>query len=266
VLPGKPEITLLSNTIPNWLRGDCSGVIRDVTLQNDVVPALLKLSRTSYWPVVPLWFDTAPGVASEISEPSTSAGPRMYLTGRSVSQVTIGLFLGSALSFATALRSAQLSEASCCSSSGVTSFGSLAVPAVASGAVVGGALGVTAVGAAEGLVVGAGVVAATSAGGKPDLGAVVAVPVAAGLLVAVPVGLRGDTPVGVGVSGGAAEASTSTARICSCEDFCRELTTAGSGVPGNETTMSLPPWVETSASVTPDPFTRARMMSTAFKI
>src|SRR5450631_882455 len=95
----------------------------------------------------------------------------MYLSGRSASQVTIGL-AGSSTMASTLLGSAQFRFASCFSSAGVTharSLGFLGLAPVA-GAGVGVAAGVTAVGFA----VGAGLVAALRAGGKPDLGAVVA--------------------------------------------------------------------------------------------
>src|SRR5450631_636313 len=183
----------------------------------------------------------------------------MYLSGRSASQVTIGL-VGSSTIASTLLGSAQFRFASCFSSAGVTHARSLGFAGLAP--VAGAAVGLTAVGVA----VGAGFVAAVSAGGNPDLGAVVDELEAFGLLVAVPVGLSGLGPVAVGTGVGVVGASTRVARIRSCDDFCNELMVAASGVPGNETTMSLPPWVETSASVTPDPFTRARMMSTAFRI
>jgi len=96
----------------------------------------------------------------------------------------------------TLLGLAQLSVASAFSSCGVTHAGSLAF------------LGLTVVvdEAVVGLAVGAGVVAAVSAGGKPDLGAVVAVPVAAGLLVAGAVVLPVAVPVDVGTGVGAVPA------------------------------------------------------------
>src|SRR5665648_1186797 len=246
------EITWLSSTMPNWLRGLGSDTMREVTSQKDLVPAALKSSRTSHWPVAPPWLCCWPEVAFEISVPSTSAGPRMYLTGRSLSQVTMGL-AGSSTMASTLLGLAQSSVASAFSSSGVTHARSLAFLGLA----------VVVDEAVVGLAVGAGVVAAVSAGGKPDLGAVVAVPVAAGLLVAGAVVLPVTVPVDVGTGVGAVPASTRTARIRSCDDFCSEAMVALSGLPGSETTMLLP-WVVTSASATPDPSTRARMMSTAF--
>jgi hypothetical protein len=83
----------------------------------------------------------------------------------------------------TLLGSAQFRFASCFWRAGVTqarSLGSLGLAPVAGAAVVGVAAGVTAVG----LAVGAGFVAAVSAGGKPDLAAVVAGLEAFELLVA----------------------------------------------------------------------------------
>jgi hypothetical protein len=71
----------------------------------------------------------------------------------------------------TLLGSAQFRSASCFSSAGVTHARSLGFLGFAAGAaVLAGAVAVP--------VVGAGVVAAVRAGGKPDLGAVVAGPVA----------------------------------------------------------------------------------------
>src|ERR1035437_5599984 len=234
------EITWLSSTMPNWLRGLGNATRRVVTVQKALVPALLKLSTTSFWPVEP----EAPCITSEVAfaiwSPFTSAGPRMYLTGNCVSQVTSGIALLTSVIASTLLGLAQLSAASACSSWGVTHAGSLAFFGLAPvvGATVGDAalgvavrgvaVGAGVVAAVRGVAVGAGGVAAVSAGGKPDLGAVVVVPVTFGGVVAGVVGLVVAVPfgVGVGVAVGAVEAATRTARICSCEGFCREATVA----------------------------------------
>src|SRR5450759_5187894 len=122
-------------------------------------------------PVEPLEVCCTPEVAFAISEPSTSAGPRMYLARPSVEQVTIGL-AGSSTMASTLLGLAQSSAVNAFSISGVIHAVSLAFLGLAAG--VGLAVGVEVTGVAAG----AGFVAAASAGGKPDLGAVVAAPVA----------------------------------------------------------------------------------------
>src|ERR1035437_9320690 len=228
------EITWLSSTMPNWLRGLGNATRRVVTVQKALVPALLKLSTTSFWPVEP----EAPCITSEVAfaiwSPFTSAGPRMYFTGRCVSQVTSGTALLTSVIASTLLGLAQLSATSACSSWGVTHAGSLAFFGLAPvvGATVGDAalgvavrgvaVGAGVVAAVRGVAVGPGVVAAVSAGGKPDLGAVVVVPVTFGVLVAGVVGVLVGVPVDVGAGVGAAEPVTRTGRIRSCEDFCNE--------------------------------------------
>src|SRR5664279_3309379 len=104
-------------------------------------------------------------------------------------QVTMGLAGSSTMASTLLGFDVHLSASNAAWSCGVTHAGSLAFagwPAV------------------MGVAAGAGFVAAASAGGKPDLGAVVAWPVVLGLLVAVPVG------VGTGI--GAAEPVTRTTR------------------------------------------------------
>src|SRR5674476_36714 len=171
------EITWLSSTIPNRLRGSGSDTMREVTLQNAVVPAPLKSSRTSHWPLLtPPWPVCWSEVALEIWSPFTSAGPRMYFSGwvGSLEQVTIGWDAMSWMA-STCLGLAQLSPASCFSSAGVTHARSLAFFGLAPGAGVaavarGVAVGVAAVarGVAVGVAaVGAGFVAAVSADGNP---------------------------------------------------------------------------------------------------
>src|SRR5665647_2240493 len=120
----------------------------------------------------------------------------MYFSGwvGSLEQVTIGWDAMSWMA-STCLGLAQLSPASCFSSAGVTHARSLAFFGLAPGAGVAAVARGVAVGVAA---VGAGFVAAVSADGNPDLGAVVAVPVAFGALVAGVEGLRGLDPVDVG--------------------------------------------------------------------
>ena len=57
-------------------------------------------------------------------------------------------------------------------------------------------------------------------------------------------------------------AATRTARNCSWAALSTSLMVSGC-LPGSDTTMFLLPWVFTSASETPDPFTRCRMIFTA---
>src|SRR5665811_673618 len=49
------EMTRLSRTMANWLRGGGSTTRREVTSPKALVPAALKSSRTSQIPVEPLW-------------------------------------------------------------------------------------------------------------------------------------------------------------------------------------------------------------------
>src|SRR4051812_9323955 len=97
----------------------------------------------------------------------------------------------------------------------------------------------------------------------------VAVALPEGEVVALPEGVADAPPVGVALGGGAGAAfgaSTRTGRKRSCEDLLRESTVLCGGLPGSEMTMLRPPWVATSASATPLPSTRWRMMSTALSI
>src|SRR3954469_13178435 len=164
---------------------------------------------------------------------------------------------------------------------------------VGAGALVAVAVGVAFVDAAglAGVADGLGVEAAgaRSASGKPEPAEVeagleglavafaglvafadgVAVALPEGEVVALPEGVADAPPVGValGVGAGAAfGASTRTGRKRSCEDLLRESTVLCGGLPGSEMTMLRPPWVATSASATPLPSTRWRMMSTALSI
>src|ERR1035437_5680655 len=84
------EITCLSSTMPNWLRGAGSDTSREVTLQKAVVPAELKLRTTSFGPVEPPALCTWSEVAFAIWSPLTSAGPRMNFSVPSAEQATMG--------------------------------------------------------------------------------------------------------------------------------------------------------------------------------
>src|SRR3954467_11731923 len=138
-------------------------------------------------------------------------------------------------------------------------------------------------GVADGLGVAA--AGARNASGKPEPAEVDAglegltvafagvVALAGGVAAALPDGVAEAPPdgvalgVAVGAGAGAAfGASTRTGRKRSCEDLLRESTVLCGGLPGSEMTMLRPPWVATSASATPLPSTRWRMMSTALSI
>src|SRR3954447_3586113 len=150
-----------------------------------------------------------------------------------------------------------------------------------------GLAGVVALAAAAGLAgavadgLGVEAAGARSASGKPEPAEVDAgleglavafaglVAFADGVAVALPEGVADAPPVGVALGGGAGAAfgaSTRTGRKRSCEDLLRESTVLCGGLPGSEMTMLRPPWVATSASATPLPSTRWRMMSTALSI
>ena len=92
------ETTSESSTMANWFCAPVSLISRWVTWENFFEPAPLNLRLTTQAPVEKPWLLACrPAVASEMSEPGTSTGPRMYLVRPSVSQVTIGLVGSAAL-------------------------------------------------------------------------------------------------------------------------------------------------------------------------
>ncbi len=230
------EMTSLSSTNANWLRGD-SSVIRRVDMSpNCFVPSPSKTRLTDHVPVLTPWLDCwRPLVASEIVLPSTSTGPRTYFAAPSSEQAMIARSAGAACpSFSGAV--AQSYAANSAWRRGVTHETSL------------GPVG-SAVGSSE-RVEGSGVASAagvSAAGVEPSAGA--------------------DPSVGVGVGVAATEAvpaaPMSTGRSSSFADDCRRCMVAASGSPGRLTTMLLPPCVVISASETPLASTRWRMMETA---
>ena len=233
-----------------------------------------------------------------MSLPSTSAGPRMYLVVPSTEQVTIALSgssamastcLGSVQSSAVELRldrrgdlgqvargpggTVRAGRARSRRAGGGT--GALVAGALAAG--VGGACGRD-----WGVAVGVGVVAdgARSACGKADPAEVRGragrlggrlrgrgrlggrrSPSPAALADGVAEGWRSVPGRARCSAPGPAPGGSAAGRTCSASRPC-----SGRGLPGSETTMLRPPWVVTSASATPVPSTRWRMMSTALSI
>ncbi len=181
---------------------------------------------------------------------------------------------GSSVLVRNLFRSVQVSASYCAWRAGVTQFGSLASVGLAVG-VVAAALGVVA--AAAGVLVPVGVVDGVGAAARA-LGmarpAVDGVPEARELAVAPPVGeavevaveppLDVPVAVAVGVADAPAAPSWITGRKCSWAEVLTRFLVAWLGVPGRSTTMFLPPWEVTWASLMPVPLTRSRMMLIAW--
>src|SRR5665647_3091762 len=179
-------ITRLSSTTAERLRGAGSEMMREVWSQNALLPAELRESRTSQTPLEPPESCCWPEVALVMSEPNTSAGPRMYLVSPSAEQVSMGL-AGSSTMASTSLGLLQSKAVYAAWTPGVIqarSLGSFSLPAGAVAVAPGVAVAVGCAPVAA-VTVGAGVVAAPSACGKLDLGADVAVPVAWAVALAV---------------------------------------------------------------------------------
>jgi hypothetical protein len=290
------EITRSSSTIPNRFRGWFLSIAasRVVTLANFSVPAPVNFSCTCHCPVtLPRESVVRPASAEAMSVPSSSAGPRMYFSVPSTLQVTRGFF-GSACSPPCRLASFEQSSAMNFSyrawSIQAVSLASVGLVGVVAPAGVGvteafglpvGEAGPVPVGVAVGVGVaafGSASASRTAAGtaipfelgdGEPTAadGFPLGVTVTLGLAVPLGVGLVPGEPVvdgvGVVVGVGPPASANSTGRNSSCAACLTRSRVFSSGLPGRETTMFWPPWVVTSASETPLPFTRCRMISTA---
>jgi hypothetical protein len=84
------EMTRPSSTIANWFCGEDRPCSRSVTSANWRVPVRSNSRFTAQlFVTAPDWLTWRPELAFAMCEPSTSTGPRMYLTVPSGSQVTI---------------------------------------------------------------------------------------------------------------------------------------------------------------------------------
>ena len=257
------ETTRPSRTMPNWFCGDGRLTSLLETSESACVPSASN-SRFTTHPEPPC---ASSALALVIEVPLMKAGCRRYLAAPSWSQVTIHFSGSSGLPPCRLDWSVQsrLISASC-------SAGSLASAPSIGGTRPSSAAGVAA-GVAAGLAASAGVACAVGDSVAAGLGVVskLALPLASLLelffllfffflfpVVASVPSCVALVSIGPGLTTVSTGRKFSNAVCANCSASARSLT------PGTETTIaaSLPdPWMATSASATPNPLTRCRMIS-----
>lgn len=250
------EITRPSSTMANWSRGGSRSSSRVVASAKMPVPASSNSRLTTHSLVnEPCAVTFSPELAPAIMSPSISTGPSAYLAVPPTWQVTNALS-GSPTWFAPPVRfsgSVQSSSLNCATTSSVSQARSLgsagSVPSVGADSV-GSGVGSS----VAALVTGSGVGVASSVGASVGSGSSTTAPSSVGA-----------PPVSSAVIG-SGPATASTGRNTICADSRTSSSVSSLGLPGSATTMLLPPWLEISASATPEASTRWRMMSIAWSM
>ncbi len=254
------EMTSPSSTIANWFCGAGSDVRRVVTSRNSLVPSESNSRLTTHsFVTTPFCPTRSPEFAFEMSVPSTSTGPRMYLAEPSSAHETNAESVGPLSPPTRFSGRVQSSASNSACSSGVICARSLGFSgrvASASVAVVASSAGASVAASAAGSVASsaAGSVASSVAGSADS---------AAGSAFS---SVAASSPVAssAGVAVGMPTARTGRNRIWA-EVLTRSIV-SWDGWPGMPTTILSRPWLVISVSETPCASMRWRMTLIAWLI